>query len=388
MKRVCLLGASGSIGRQTLDVMKKNPSDFSLVSFSVGKQTRKISSILRQFPSVMAVCIGDKSKLSYYKKKYPNITFFSGDDGLLKLIDIPANMVVNALVGFVGLLPTLHALEKNRIVCLANKEALVVGGELVNDLLNKGFGKLYPIDSEHSALKKCLMVDDKNVSKLVLTASGGAFRNLNREQLKNVAPEDALKHPTWRMGNKITIDCATMINKAFEVIEAHYLFGYPYEQIGIKLHDESMVHSYIIYNDGSLRLDIGKPDMRKPIKLALYEFLTSFETKTADSLEKFSKWHFHDFDSKRYPIVSLAEKVIKEKGTYGAVFNASNEVAVHAFLNKEIPFLMIEDIVSQAMKEHKNIKHPNYAKIAEIDAKTRLFARKMIEDWRKKTCKC
>lgn len=388
MKTVCLLGASGSIGRQTLDVMKKNPSDFLLVSFSVGKQTRKISSILRNFPSVKAICIGDKSKLSYYKKQYPNISFFAGDEGLLKLIDSPADMVVNALVGFVGLLPTLHALKKNRIVCLANKEALVVGGELVNDLLNKGYGKLYPIDSEHSALKKCLMVDDKNVSKLVLTASGGAFRNLNREQLKSVTPEDALKHPTWKMGNKITIDCSTMINKAFEVIEAHYLFGYPYEQIGIKLHDESMIHSYVVYKDGTLRLDIGKPDMRKPIKLALYEFLSSFETKTANSLDKFNKWHFHDFNSKRYPIVSLAEKVIKEKGTYGAVFNASNEVAVYAFLNKEIPFLMIEDIVTKAMNEHKNIRHPNYEEIAKIDAKTRLFARKMIEDWRKKTCKC
>ena len=258
-----------------------------------------------------------------------------------------------------------------------------MGGELVNKLLKEGHGKLYPIDSEHSALKKCLMVDDRDVEKLMLTASGGAFRTLNREQLKNVTPEDALKHPTWKMGNKITIDCATMINKAFEVIEAHYLFGYPYDKIGIKLHDESMIHSYVVYKDGTLRLDISKPDMRNPIKLALYEFMTAFETRVSDSLDKFNKWHFHDFDSKRYPIVSLAEKVINEKGTYGAVFNAANEVAVYAFLNHEIPFLMIEEIVERLMKEHKNIKHPNYEKIAEIDQKTRKNATNLINEWRR-----
>ena len=383
MKKICLLGASGSIGTQTLDVMRKHPSDFDLVSFSVGKQTRKISSILKHFKNVKDICIKDKSKLSYYKKAYPSISFYDGDEGLLKIMEVDADMVVNALVGFVGLKPTLHALEKNKIVCLANKEALVVGGELVNKLLKEGKGKLYPIDSEHSAIKKCLLVDDKNVSKIVLTASGGAFRKLNREQLKDVTPEDALKHPTWKMGNKITIDCATMINKAFEVIEAHYLFNYPYDKIGITLHDESMVHSYVIYKDGLLRLDVSKPDMRNPIKLALYEFNINFETKTARSLEQFDKWHFREFNPNRYPIVSLAKKVIEEKGVYGAIFNASNEVAVHAFLNHEIPFLMIEEIVFKAMDYFKNIKHPNYEKIAEIDAKTRQFSSKYIENWRK-----
>ena len=382
MKRVCLLGASGSIGTQTLDVMMKNPKDFELISFSVGERTRKISSILRHFPNVQAICIKNKSKVNYFQKKYPNIDFYYGNDGLLELFNYDVDLVVNALVGFVGLLPTLQALEMDKIVCLANKEALVVGGELVNKVLANGKGKLYPIDSEHAALKKCLMVDDKNVSKLVLTASGGAFRNLNRAQLVNVTPEDALKHPTWKMGNKITIDCATMINKAFEVIEAHYLFNYPYDKIGIKLHDESIIHSYIIYDDGTMRLDYGKPDMRKPIKLALYEYLTNFEPVSAKSLEIFKKLHFHDFDSGRYPIVSLAKKVIEEKGTYGAVFNAANEVAVRAFLNYEIPFLAIEDIVKTLMDEHKNTKHPDYAKIRQIDEKTRQKAALLVENRR------
>ena len=383
MKRICLLGASGSIGSQTIDVMRKNRNDFDFISFSVGRRTRCISSIIRMFPNVKAICIQDKNKIKYYQKKYPNIDFYYGDDGLLKVIDQDVDMVVNALVGFVGLLPTLYSLKKNLIVALANKEALVVGGELVNDLLSKGYGKLYPIDSEHSALKKCLMVDDKNVSKLVLTASGGAFRNLSREQLKDVTPEDALRHPTWRMGNKITIDCATMVNKAFEVIEAHYLFNYPSDKITIKLHDESYVHSYVLYNNGTMRLDVGKPDMRNPIRLALYEFLTNFKTVTVNDLSQIKNCHFHDFDINRYPMVRYAKTVIDNKGTYGAVFNAANEVAVHAFLNHQIPFLAIEEIINKLMKVHKNVKHPTFDEIVEIDAKTRQNAAKLIRNWSK-----
>ena len=383
MRKVILLGASGSIGTQTLDVMRKNPADFTLVAFSVGSKTRKIAHIINMYPDVKAICIKDKNKVNYYQSKYPNISIYSGDEGLLKLIDTDGDMVVNALVGFVGLKPTLYALEKNKTVCLANKEALVVGGELVNDLLDKGYGKLYPIDSEHSAIKKCLMVNSSNVSKVMLTASGGAFRKLNRDELKDVKAEDALKHPTWKMGNKITIDCATMINKAFEVIEAHYLFGCPYNQIGIKLHDESMIHSYVVYKNGSMRLDLSKPDMRNPIKLALYEFNTEFKTITANSLDQFKDLHFHDFTFERYPIVKLAKYVINEKGTYGAVFNASNEVAVNAFLKDQIPFLAIEEIVNVLMKKHQNIVHPTYEQIAEVDRNTRKETYELIKKWRK-----
>ena len=381
MRKVCLLGASGSIGTQTLDVMRKNPTDFDLVAFSVGKQTRKIHNILKKFTKVKAICLGKKSKVKYYQEKYPNIRFYYGDDGLLQLINKDCDLVVNALVGFVGLKPTLYALEQNKTVCLANKEALVVGGQLVNDLLAKGHGELYPIDSEHSAIKKCLLVDDKKVNKIVLTASGGAFRKLTREQLKTVTPEDALKHPTWKMGNKITIDCATMVNKAFEVIEAHYLFNYPYKKIGITLHDESMVHSYVVYNDGELRLDLSKPDMRNPIKLALYGFNIPFKTVTADSLDSFKDLHFHEFNIDRYPVIKWAEKVISKKGTYGAVFNAANEVAVNAFLSHKISFLTIEKIIEYCMTNHRNTLHPDYEKIRRIDRKTRQKANKLVKNW-------
>lgn len=381
--KICLLGASGSIGKQTLDVMRKNPNDFDLVGFSIGHQTRKISPIIKKYPNVKGIYLIDHKLARKYQKRYKDIIFFSGDDGLTKLIDyVKPDMVVNALVGFVGLKPTLYALKNNLIVCLANKEALVVGGELVNHELSLGHGKIYSIDSEHAAIRKCLSVDDQNVKRIVLTASGGAFRRLSREELKNVTPEDALKHPTWKMGHKITIDCATMINKAFEVIEAHYLFNYPYEKIGITLHDESMIHSYIEYNDGYLRLDIGKPDMRVPIKYALYQGLTDFKTVVAPSLDKFIQYHFHQFDINRYPIVRWAKVVIEQKGTYGCVFNAANEVAVYAFLNHQISFLVIEEIVDKLMSEHKNKKHPSYEEIEALDKNIRQKATQIIESWK------
>ena len=380
MNKICLLGASGSIGKQTLDVMRKNPSDFDLVGFSVGQKTQKIYHVLHIFPNVRHICIGKKSKLSYYQKAYPNIHFYHGDDGLLELIkSCGADMVVNALVGFVGLKPTLYALENSLDVCLANKEALVVGGELVNSLLKQGKGRLYPIDSEHSALKKCLMVDDQNIDKLMLTASGGAFRHLKREELTNVKAQDALKHPTWKMGPKITIDCATMVNKAFEIIEAHYLFGYPYQSIGVKLHDESYVHSYILYKNGLMRLDVGKPDMRVPIKHALYKYNLPFKTVVVDDLSKMKDLHFHEFKQDRYPMVRWAKRVVEQKGTYGAVFNAANEVAVHAYLKDEISFLDIESIIDKMMINHHNIANPNYEQILDADRMIRNSVRQMIE---------
>lgn len=379
MMNVCLLGASGSIGSQTIDVMKKNRQDFNLVAFSVGQRTYKIKSILKVFPDVKYICVGNSSSIKSLQKHYPEITFYNGDEGLIRLIEESnSDMVVNALVGFVGLSPTVKALEKNKVLALANKESLVVGGELVNDLLSRGYGELYPIDSEHVALAKCLAVQNTNVEKLIITASGGAFRNLTREELKSVTPEDALKHPTWKMGNKITIDCATMVNKAFEIIEAHYLYNYPYNKIGVQLHDESMIHSMVLYKDNMYRLDVGKPDMRTPIAWALYKGVIDYKTVVTDDFHKVGNYHFRDFSFGRYPMVKFAKKVIDDKGTYGAVFNASNEVAVHAFLNHEIPFLAIESIITKCMKEHKNTTNPTLNDIIQVDKDTRLKAKELI----------
>ena len=379
MISVCLLGASGSIGQQTIDVMLKNPSDFDLVSFSVGQKTRYVRGIIKHFPNLKGICLQDKSKVKYYQKQYPNIVFYYGDEGLNELIrNSDADMVVNALVGFVGLKPSITALENDKILCLANKESLVVGGEIINNLLKDGHGKLYPIDSEHVAIAKCLAVDNQDVEKIIITASGGPFRNLRRDQLVDITPEQALAHPNWKMGKKITIDSATMVNKTFEVIEAYYLFGYDFSNIEIILNLNSYVHSIVRYNNGTYRADVGKPDMRVPIKYALYQGLTDYRTVLTDNLDKIKNTEFGQFDIKRFPIINVANQVIKEKGTLGAIFNASNEEAVRAFLNHQIPFLAIEKIINACLEKEPNVKNPNYEQLKKADLATRLLVKQMI----------
>ena len=385
MKRICLLGASGSIGVQTLDVIRKNPNDFVLTSFSVGHKTRHIAPILKKHQEVSHVYLIDNKKKKYYQNRYPNITFLSEEDGLEKIIYLSNNdMVVNALVGFAGLVPSIVALEHNKLLALANKESLVVGGELINNLLKEGKGKLYPIDSEHSALWKCLKVDNQNVKRLVLTASGGAFRKLSREELKNVTPEDALKHPTWNMGAKITIDCATMMNKTFELIEAYHLFGFKSDKLAVQLHDESYLHSFVEYKNGLMRGEMNKPDMRNPIKFALYEGLIPFDTQTFYSLDELKGLHFHDFSLERYPIISLAKKVIDVGGSLGAIINASNEVVVNAFLNHKIAFLDIETIINQVVKRTEVIKHPTLEELIEVDQKVRKLTMEYVKIYHRK----
>ena len=379
MMTVCLLGASGSIGQQTIEVMLKNPNDFDLLAFSVGKRTRCIRGIVNHFPNIKAICIQDKKVMKRYQKKYTGITFLFGDDGLDELIKLSnAQMVVNALVGFVGLKPSLTALENDKILCLANKESLVIGGELVNKLLKNGHGSLIPIDSEHVAIKKCLDVDNQNVDKIIITASGGPFRNLKREELKNITPEQALAHPNWKMGKKITIDSATMVNKTFEIIEAHYLFGTSFCNIEIKINYNSYVHSIVRYNDGTYRLDVGKPDMRVPIKYALYQGLTPYKTVVTNNLNNIKNTSFGDFDIQRFPIVKVAERVINEKGTLGAIFNGANEEAVKAFLNHEIPFLGIENLINACLLKQESIIHPDYQTLKAADQKARQMVRELI----------
>ena len=377
--KICLLGASGSIGQQTIDVINKSPKDFSLVAFSVGKRTRCISYILKKHPMVKHICVQDKAKAKQYQKKYPDIKFHFGDKGLLEIIrESDSEMVVNALVGFVGLLPSIEAIKSHKKLALANKESLVVGGDIINSLLKKHNGELYPIDSEHSALWKCLKVDKDDVRRLILTASGGSFRKLTREQLKDVTPEDALKHPTWKMGAKITIDSATMVNKCFEIIEAGYLFNYDYQEIGLTLHDESYLHSYVSLISGGFRGEISKPDMRNPIKFALYQGNIPFKTSYFKSLDDLKGLHFHAFDMKRYPVIQFAKEVLERKGTLGTILNRSNEEAVRAFLNHQISFLDIEKVISLSMKNMRYIASPSLEEILKVDQETKAYSHKLI----------
>lgn len=380
MKRIILLGASGSIGTQTLDIIEKRSNEFTLVGFSVGYQADMAEVIYARFPSVQAVCLRQEIDAIEFKDKHENLSVLYGDSGLLDLInETEADMVVNALVGFVGLVPTITALKLNREVATANKESLVVGGKLVNDLLDQGHGKLYPIDSEHVAIAKLLAeAKEKKIDKILITGSGGALRNVPLEELPNATPDMALAHPNWKMGKKITIDCATMMNKGFELIEACVLFRRPMEDFEILMHDESMVHSAIRYRNHRYLCDISVPDMHGPIEYALEEGKGKYEIKRVRSLKKLKKFHFHDFDPERYPSVEICKKAYEKGGNAPAILNASNEVAVEAFLNYEIAFTEIPYYVEKALKRIPFVENPTLEDLLFTDSMTRGYTRERI----------
>ena len=373
MKKVLLLGASGSIGSQTLDIIDKNLDRFDLVAFSVGKRSGVIEPIIKKYPHIKDVYLIDNEIASHLQSKYPHIHFYSGKDGLRDIVEsADYDMCVDALVGFSGMEPAIIALERNKILCLANKEALVAGGTIINSLLKKGKGKLYPIDSEHVAFAKCLDKTKKSDIKMLhITASGGALRHLPLEALKDATPEDALKHPTWNMGSKITIDCATMMNKGFEIIEAYYLFSYLPDKVHVLMHDESLVHSALELKDGSFVLDYGKPDMHGPIEYALMEAKIDYELKHISSLEELKECHFHEYNKDRYPLCELAKKWLMEGASKMIALNAANEVAVNRFLNHEIGYLDIYRIVKTVVDNTPIIKNPNLSEIKDIDASSR-----------------
>ncbi len=374
MRKILLLGASGNIGSQSLDIFRNDRESFLLVGFTVGHQIDKIPAILNDFPSVRAVYSIEKTP---FEGNYPNVHFYHGEHGLEEIIkDSDCDMVENALVGFSGLVPSITALKCNKILALSNKESLVVGGEIINNLLADGCGSLLPIDSEHVALAKCLSkVDVDDVEEMIITGSGGSFRNLTRDQLENVSVAQALNHPTWSMGAKITIDSATMMNKGFEVIEAHYLYNWPIDNIRVVLHQESCVHSALKLKNGKYIADVCKPDMHGPISYALYERKAFTETVVGDSLESFGPYHFKEFDNARYPAVSICVNALKEGGIKPAILNGANEEAVNLFLKEKIKFTDIEKLVTLALANFANIIEPTLDQILIADKEAREFVR-------------
>ncbi|MDI9518690.1 MAG: 1-deoxy-D-xylulose-5-phosphate reductoisomerase, partial [Bacillota bacterium] len=289
------------------------------------------------------------------------------------------DLLVNALVGFVGLIPTLNAIENKKDVALANKETLVVAGEIVNKALKKNGCMLFPIDSEHSAILQCLLGNNiKQVKKIIITASGGSFRDLSRDELKNVSVKDALNHPNWAMGAKITIDSATMMNKGFEVIEAHYLFDIDYDDIEVVLHKESYVHSMVEYIDGSIMAQIGNADMRIPIMYSLsYPERLKFESDF--SFSQIKSLNFKEMDFERFPLLKLAYDVGRKKGNLPAILNAANEIANKAFRDGLISFLEIEDLVYKAINDMEFIKNPSLEELIDSDIKTRNYVNSLIK---------
>lgn len=374
MKRIILLGATGSIGTQSIDVIESHPNEFTLVALSCGKNITKLKEILQKV-QVKNVCVQEKADMLSLQQEYPIINFVQGEEGILSLLDIEADVVINALVGFVGLKPSLKTISTNKILALANKESLVVGGPIVKEYLKKYNGEMYPIDSEHSAIFQCLQGNQhKEIKKLIVTASGGSFRDKSREQLKGVSVKQALSHPNWEMGARITIDSATMMNKGFEVIEAHYLFDVPFEKIDVLMNPESIVHSMVQYIDESFIAQLGTADMRLPIQYALSHpnRLARFEKEELD-LVKIGMLHFKEVSFERYPLLELAYEVGKRKGNSGAIINGADEAAIDLFLQEKIDFITIETCIIEAYKEIPFIECPTVQQLVESDRKARRF---------------
>jgi len=347
MKRVVVLGCSGSIGRQTLKIIDDNPDLFSLVGVSVNNSIAFLNEVIDKHPSIEICCIGreeDKERVHHSK-------IYSGEDGLSILASYAnADIVVNALLGYVGLRPTLAAIKSSNDIAIANKEALVCGGELIKQELRNHPVNVYPIDSEHSAIYQCLVGEDKRkVKRLIITASGGPFRTNSLKELETVTKEEALHHPTWSMGEKITIDSATLVNKGLEVIEAHYLFNLPYEKISVVIHPESIVHSMVEFIDGSIKAQLGKPTMEVPILYALNGGKRSLKEDCYLDFESKLNLHFEPLDFKRFKAVALAYEVGKKGGNLPLAYSVSNEIAVHAFLDDKIAFKDIVEIVKEVV---------------------------------------
>lgn len=379
MKKISILGSTGSIGTQTLDVVSMHPEQFQVEGLAAGNNTELLMQQVSQYKP-RKVSVATKDLADQIKPYLPATTeVFYGSEGLIEIAaGTDAELVVTAVMGSVGLQSTLAAIEAGKHIGLANKETLVTAGHLVTSLAYRKGVKLLPIDSEHSAIFQCMNGERReDVAGITLTASGGSFRDLSREELKHVTVEDALKHPNWSMGSKITIDSATMVNKGLEVIEAHWLFDLSYNQINVLLHQESIIHSFVEFCDSSIIAQLGNPDMRVPIQYAL-TYPERWPSPSARlSLAQAGSLQFKEMDYERFPCLRLAFECGRMGGTATTAFNAANEVAVSRFLNREISFLQIEHIIEGVLEQHVNISKPDILGIEECDFRTRELALKL-----------
>ncbi len=366
MKKISIIGVTGSIGLQTIDVIEKNKSQFEVVSIAAGKNVDALRGILSRI-DVRRVCMKDETHIAALKLEYPNIEFTYGMDGLLEVAHDDSDMLVTAILGSVGIRPTLAAIKQKKDIALANKETLVAAGAIVMDAAKEAGVQILPVDSEHSAIFQCLKGEDKKaIKRLMITASGGSFRDLERHELDKVTLKDALNHPNWSMGKKITIDSATMLNKGLEVIEAKWLFDLEVDQISTILHRESIVHSMVEFVDNSIIAQIGNSDMRHPIQFAL-TYPDRLPMNNPLDWAQLTQLNFKEMDLNRFKMLQYAYDAIKIGGTMPAVLNAANELAVSEFLKEKISFLEIEQIVESAMNHHQVIQNPDIDTILHVD---------------------
>ena len=382
MKKVAILGSTGSIGTQSLDVIRRFPDKFKVVSMTCGKNTELFRKQLREFRPDIAVTAEKEDAETLKKELSPELLeteFWSGEEGLIAAATLSeADIVLKSLMGMRGLVPTYHAIEAGKDIALANKETLVAGGELVMNLVREKKVKLLPVDSEHSAIFQCLEGNrGKTIKRILLTASGGPFRGYTYEQLKGVTAAQALKHPNWSMGRKITIDSATMMNKGLEVIEARWLFDVPSEDIQVLVHPQSIVHSAVEFEDTSILAQLGLPDMRVPISVALgYPERLDFGAKSLDFFSDFKALTFEKPDMEVFRCLKLAFDALKEGGSYTAYMNGANEILVERFLCGEISFTDIGEKLEKLLENHDPIYNFSLDNVVETDRLSREDAKR------------
>ncbi|TXK81941.1 1-deoxy-D-xylulose-5-phosphate reductoisomerase [Paenibacillus sp. N3.4] len=374
-KRIAILGSTGSIGTQTLDIVAHDPGKFQVEALAGGYNTQLIIEQAQAFRPKL-VSVATKALADEVRQHVSSDTrVMFGEEGLMEVAaSTDADLVVTALVGSQGLKPTLAAIQAGKHIGLANKETLVSAGHIVTEAVRRQGVSMLPIDSEHSAIFQCLNGEKRSqVAKITLTASGGSFRDRTRDELVGVTVQQALQHPNWSMGAKITIDSATMVNKGLEVIEAHWLFNLAYEQIDVLVHPESVIHSYVEFVDNSVIAQLGNPDMRVPIQYALtYPDRFPTPTKRLD-LAAIGKLHFMEMDYTRYPCLRMAFESGKQGGTTPTVYNAANEVAVARFLKGDITFLQIEQLIETVLQKHESQANPVLEMINEQDLWARTY---------------
>lgn len=372
-KRITILGSTGSIGTQTLDVISQHSDRFQITALTCGKNVKLLKQQIRRFRPEMA-CVESEKDAAALQKEFPKIHVVCGKRGLIDAAEAESDILVNSLMGMRGMVPTYHAILSGKDIALANKETLVTGGHLIMDAVRKNGVRMLPVDSEHSAIFQCLQGNQgKKIRRILLTASGGPFRGWNYSQLKTVTPEMALKHPNWKMGRKITIDSASMMNKGLEMIEAKWLFDVDIHDIQVLVHPQSIVHSAVEFDDTTVIAQMGKADMRVPISVAL-----GYPDRLHWSGEGLDFFHapaqqltFEEPDPAAFRCLPLAVSASEEGGSCPAVMNAANEVLVQAFLDHKIGFTDIPEGIEKILQQHHKIEDPDLAQILEIDQETR-----------------
>jgi 1-deoxy-D-xylulose-5-phosphate reductoisomerase len=384
LKRIALLGSTGSIGRQALDVIRRYPRLFKAEILTARTSSGLLIRQALEFKPAAVVITCEKAYGEVSDAlKGTSIKVLSGRDAIAEVLQLKSvDMVLNALVGFAGLAPTLAALQNGKILALANKESLVAGGHLVMRLAGSAKNKILPVDSEHSAIFQCLRGEQATVEKIILTASGGPFFGYSIRDLEKITRDQALDHPTWNMGVKVTVDSATLMNKGFEVIEAYWLFGQPLSRIKVMIHPQSLIHSMVQFSDGTIKAQMSNPDMRLPILYALaYPQRLGFPDVKRMDLSHFCSMEFHEPPFERFPCLGIAYQAMQKGGNIPCALNAANEVAVDAFLNNKLVFTAIPKIICKTLETVSRISDPDYSQLEDTHREAQLVAQNLLTSY-------